>query len=295
MMIKTGHATALAAFLLLTYLTAQNARADAAPVSGTKHLQCFTASAKPSHLPSSLPVGVETIHRDTEKIITIFVPLAPTGTASRMMNTNLKNAGAPLTDRFVISDGTVRTAFVGVDTLPGSRLDLCLTEILSGFPTKKPEGVLDYIRDHLQEDFLKEPPKGFNFAWDQNRKADSPELTELFHAAKDMTVGQYPLRSKTLDDVVPLEKFIEAGYGTCLHKALLASLLLTKLGIHHRLVNGATRLVGHTWIELDDGRILDPSLEQLDHAETAKALPGWFKYGNTFAFENQVWPYLALD
>ncbi|MGK5087491.1 transglutaminase domain-containing protein [Bdellovibrionota bacterium FG-2] len=108
-------------------------------------------------------------------------------------------------------------------------------------------------------------------------------------------VGHYSLRSHQLQDVVPLEKFLEAGYGTCLHKALLASLLLDQLGIPHRLVNGATRSVGHTWIELKDGKILDPSLKKLERPSPSVAFPGWIKYGESIVFENQVWPYLELD
>jgi hypothetical protein len=269
--------------------------AGAAEIRALPKLQCLAASAKPSRLPAQLPVGVETIHRDATKIITIFVPLAPPEAASRMMDTNSKNPEAPLAERFAISDGTVRTSFIGVDTQKGGTLDLCLKEILRRLPTRKPEGVLDYLRDHLQENFLRDPPQNYVYSWDKDRKSDAPELTELYHAAKDMTVGQYPLRSKQTDDVVPLEKFLEAGYGTCLHNAILASLLLTRLGIKHRLVNGATQKGGHTWIALDDGRILDPSLRQLDRAEASQALPGWIKYGDTFVFENQVWPYLALD
>jgi hypothetical protein len=126
-------------------------------------------------------------------------------------------------------------------------------------------------------------------------RGPSEALVEIFHAAKDLAVGHYPLASKVEHPVVPLENFLRVRYGTCLHQALFASLLLKKAGVPHRLVNGATRAVGHTWIELGDGRILDPALGKLERPHPSEAWPGWIKYGDAVVFEDQVWPYLALD
>jgi hypothetical protein len=260
-------------------------------------LQCLKGLAATSTLPSSLPIGVETIHKDASKIITIFVPLAPEGSPSRILDGNAKNPDPKdrMPARFAMSDGTVRAAFVGVDTHAGTLLDACLSEISAKITDKKPETLIAYIRDRIQDDFLKAPPKNYVFSWDKKYQDVPEELTELFRAAKDMSVGQYPIRSKRMHDVVPLEKFLNTGYGTCLHKALLASLLLTRHKIPHRLVNGANHANGHTWIELADGRILDPSLKKLEQQEPSKAFEGWIKYGENSVFENQVWPYLSLD
>jgi len=256
-------------------------------------LQCLTASdTSVSKVPNRLPVGVETIHRDPKKIITIELPMAPEGIPSRIMDVNGKPAIERMPDRWVMSDGTVRTAFIGVDRSTGSRLDLCITELAARLPRMDNEATLEFLRDHLQ-DYLREPSAGFVFSWDKDSN-ETAELKELYLAAKDLPVGQYPLRSKQSHAVVLLEEFLRAGYGTCLHKAILASLLLEKLNIPHRLVNGATQKSGHTWVQLQDGRILDPSLKLLERPTLSQALPGYFKYGDTFAFENQVWPYLAL-
>ncbi|MGK5088698.1 hypothetical protein WDW86_14160, partial [Bdellovibrionota bacterium FG-2] len=61
----------------------------------SERLQCLSAPAKPSSLPSQIPIGIETIHRDPQKIITIYVPLAPNGTPSKILDTNDKTAHAP--------------------------------------------------------------------------------------------------------------------------------------------------------------------------------------------------------
>lgn len=252
--------------------------------AATIALDCLAAKAIPSTLPAKLEVGVETIHRDPDKIITIYVPMAPSLTPSRMLDTNSKKPSERLPDIFAISDGTVKTPFVGVDRRAGSRLSRCIDEIAALVPRRSPQAAYVYLRDHLQTDFLREPPKAHRFAWDRAPGAADPaELTKLFSAAKDLPVGHYPLRSKQTQSVVALEEYLRTGYGTCLHKALLAALVLEKLKLPHRLVNGAMRSGGHTWIELADGRVLDPSLSKLVPAA-----------GGAYIFENQLWPYLAL-
>jgi hypothetical protein len=191
-----------------------------------------------------------------------------------------------------MSDGTVWTAFVGVDRTPGSRLAHCISELRSRMPHSTPEASLEFLRDQLKN-YLREPAKDFTFPWDKGPD-ESISLRELFSSAKYLQVGHYPLRSQQTHAVVPLEEFLKIGYGTCLHKAIIASLLLESLGIPHRLVNGATQLAGHTWIVLPDGRVLDPSLGVLEQPKPSTVLPGRVRFGDVFAFENQVWPYLAL-
>jgi hypothetical protein len=268
-----------------------------APTSSwaAERMKCLSGDAPAPALPAKLEVGVETIHRDPEKVITIYVPVAPTGTPSRVLDTNSKKPAELMPHVFAISDGTVRTPFIGVDRSTGSRLSRCIDEIAVQMPRGTPQASYAYLRDHLQKDFLREPPKGHHFAWDRAQGTTDPaELTELFHAAKDLPVGQYPLRSRQTHAVIPLEEFLRAGYGTCLHKALLAALILEKLKLPYRLVNGAMRSGGHTWIELPGAIILDPSLKKLEPAVKLSSIPGWIRYGNQRVFENQVWPYLAL-
>lgn len=277
-------------------------------LGGAPPLRCLTADAPPPRLPARLPVGTETIHRDAQKIITIHLPVAPEGSGefqrAKILDTNSKKAREPWPERFALSDGTVFSAFVGVDRAPGSRLDLCVAELLGkGRVSGKPEALLGFLQRGLQADYLREPARDYRFPWDAPpadkagkaaAEAKAAELREQFLAVKDAPVGQYPVRSRHGHPVAPLEDFLREGRGTCLHKAVLASLILEKAGLPHRVVNGATRKTGHVWIELEDGRVLDPSLGKLASRTPAKSLPGWSSYGgDVFVFENQVWPYLT--
>ena len=65
-------------------------------------------------------------------------------------------------------------------------------------------------------------------------------------------------------------------------------------------INGAVagspgHSTGHTWIELDDGRILDPAWSSMqsvtfDH-DTHDT---WFRFGGSYRYANQSYPFMEL-
>lgn len=261
-------------------------------------LKCFSAPAAAPLLPDSVEVGVETVHADQDKIITIDVPLPGPTTAGRMRSMNSKRDIEPMPLRYVVSDGSVRRAFIGVDHRPGTRLDRCIDELVSELPRGRNgsldrEIVFEFLRDHLM-DYLRPIPQGVAMAWDQNL-TEAPILSTLFTQARDLKVGHFPLSSGVRQPVAPLESYLEQGYGACIHKSLVASMILEKLRIPHRIVMGGSMQTGHTWIELSDGRILDPTWQILDQPNDQGMNPGWMMHGQTPVFRDQIYPYLVLQ
>lgn len=102
--------------------------------------------------------------------------------------------------------------------------------------------------------------------------------------------------------MVPLERWIDLGLGYCIQHSLLAALVLQRVGVKARVVSGAIdqgpgRSSGHTWVELLDGRAIDPGWRVI----TPKILnandlfPNRFWVSDSYRFENTNFPYLVLD
>ncbi len=114
-----------------------------------------------------------------------------------------------------------------------------------------------------------------------------------------MIPGTPPLDTGCTYPVVPLEKYLEEGRGYCIQRSILVVLLLERLGIAARVVNGAVaggpgESSGHTWVELAGGRVLDPSWSLLaPKGARDPNFPDRFQFGDSFRFENQRFPYLA--
>jgi hypothetical protein len=273
-------------------------------------LSCLQQLSSLNPFQSSIEVGIETIHRDPARVITIFTPYPNSKSASgavqaiagaRVLDMNAnRQMTAYLPQMFFISDGTLDHAFIWVDHRPGSVLDRCAREIADRMRTSQvrtSEDVIAFIQKHWI-DFLRPVAPSQILPWDRSLQGKSAsEVTALqsrFQQAKDWPVGLFPQATGVFQPVVPLEAFMKAGYGVCIEKVLWASLVLEKFGIQHRVVMGGTQTTGHSWIQLADGRILDPTWQVLDRPTTAGAPAGWFHYGSSFVFEDQVFPFLAF-
>ncbi len=81
---------------------------------------------------------------------------------------------------------------------------------------------------------------------------------------------------------------------------MLCALILDKLHIPSRLVNGAVSMgpghtVGHTWVEFEDGAVLDAAWRSIGKKnEVHPDHPDWFRFGGSYRFANQCYPYSCL-
>lgn len=282
--------------------------------AGAGVVGALTWSPTPYSLPDKVGLGVATIHRYTDTrvtpsviAITVFTPVSTPTFPSAVLDLTAKKHHEVLPDRCIIGDAGLTRAFLGIDKRPGTPLDQKLAAIVAEIPTKPdgtidPEAAIQFVRVRTNQLIAWTAGSSFNdgraeFPWDKAIKVD-PSAWDTFSSAAYQTVGELPVLTGQTFPVVPLEKYLEAGQGYCIQKALLASLILERAGVPHRIANGAVSKspgvsTGHTWIELQDGRVLDPAWKQLGKPETQGApVPGFFRFGGSWRFENQTFPYL---
>ncbi len=236
--------------------------------------------------PSSRGVGVETIHNDSGRIITILLPMPERG--QRLLDLNATRFNTAYPERFTMSDGTLASAFISIDLRPRSLLSACVAELAGRVRAsgRSTEARLEALRD-LTHEFLREVPDTYSFPWDPRRER---RLPREFEEAGSLAPGHYPLETSLSHPVIPLEAFLKEGRGACLPKVMLTSLVMKELDIEHRVRAGGTESSGHMWIELPDGRHLDPTWRLLQRPTSRGASPGWFRMDQTYLFENQFFP-----
>lgn len=306
--------------LLFGVVCATATLAQANPAELQSYLSKRLASQPWSgQLPTKVNMGAATIHRYQEPkvappliAVTVWVPMAWQGGPSLLENLNATTLPRDLKNKWIIGDGGTTRAFVGVDLSPGSALEQAIdyllkkamegTEALS--PAERRESILrfaamktgDYVRwteGATFNDGRQELP------WDI-AIGSVGDLSVPFKTAAPLPIFHYPVDSGVQFPVVGLERYLAIGKGYCLHKALVASLLLSRAGIEHRLVNGAVSLspgvsTGHTWIELPEGRVLDvawnlletPKKGHPDHSD-------WIFVGSKWRFQNENYLVLSL-
>ncbi len=264
-------------------------------------------------LPPLVGLGVNTIHRYEDKrvtppliAVTVFTPVPTDAAPGEVRDTNSKPFAERLPAVFVIGDSGHTRAFTGVDTRAGSPLAARLDAIIATMPGggADPEQAIEWLRRNVNRLIRWTAGSSANdgraeFAWDKAiRIKDS--AWEAFRGVDRQEIGAPPVATGDSFPVVPFERYLEAGEGYCIQKALLSALILDRLGIPFRLINGAVstgpgKTCGHTWLELADGRIFDgawSTVEQprRDHADH----PDWYRIGGSYRFPNQRYPYLAL-
>ena len=245
-------------------------------------LECLKAVSSAT-VPSR--VGVQTVHNWSAPItLLIPMPLSPQG---KVLDMNALDS-SQMPETFRISEGTLRSAFMLVDARQGSPLSACLDELVEDVRAraKTKETQLQLLKTFIAE-HLDEVKAGDVFAWDPKVV---PPLPPEFPKAAPLTPGHAPLMTKLLQPTVRLEAYLQDGRGLCLQKALLTSLILKRLGIKHRVRAGSSQFAGHTWIELTDGRHLDPTWQLLETTTTEGAWPGWFRFSRSFLYRNDHFP-----
>jgi hypothetical protein len=245
------------------------------------------------------PVGVETIHRDSETTITIFLPLPASG-AGYLEDLNALSFDDKYPARFIFSDGSLISSFIEVDLSAGSRLSQCVDELAERFQKalgRKADPLPALV--NFFDDYMDPIPAGFRLPWETTRP---PPLPPEFAGAADLPVGHYPLATKLSQRVVPLEAFLKEKRGVCVQRVLLVSLLMKKLGLRHRVRAGGIQVEGdgsgggggHVWVELPDRRHLDPTWHLLEKPSRDGVDEGWFRMDRTYLFRNQVFP-IVID
>lgn len=247
----------------------------------------FSMSLVFAALPSASFVGLANATRFStgthgEIEIGIEIPLDYSGW---LVNQNLNEGFLP--NKFIISDGTSIRPFIGVDRTEGSELDLRIREMVlkiqknlkispALLSTSEKEQVLQYIAQHLNE-FIDWPMS-------HSTAQASDDLTKRPSALHDLPIGRW-IETERVQPVEAFENILDRKKGVCIDMALLASFLLEKFHISHRIIFGSVQNPnaswgGHTWIELPGGRILDVAWKTLGYPDYVTDM-GWRFFGNS--------------
>lgn len=290
--------------------------APMAPVTGGGPVGAAQVWHPPTALPATVGLGVATIDRYEDprvvasKItVTVFTPIPTDEFPGEFMNLNAKASSTLLPNRAIIGDAGHTRSFVGIDKRPGTPLDKALAKIEAKIPkgpTGQPtlDGAVEWLRANVNTIVKWAPGSTFNdgrpgLPWDKKIKVPDSVWGPFGQVATEV-VGHEPKSASATFPVVPLERYLEVGQGYCIHKALVAALVLERMGFGCRIANGAVAkspglTTGHTWLELEDGRILDVAWSRCEKPSTEKdpMFPRRFKYGGSWRFENQCYPYIG--
>ena len=247
--------------------------------------------------PQTQGVSTATVYSDPGVVITQYLPARSEG--SSYLNFNAKKYNERLPDVFIAGDGTLNLPFVRIDQRPGSPLSRQLSHFESLARAEfgsRPDAILKWVHQKLLEQLG--PIENVSAHPLYVRENTSAELQTAFASAGRLLPGHEPIKTSVRHPVVNLEAFIHARQSYCFQKAIIGSLLLSRAGIEHKIIAAnlqtGMETVGHTVLQLKDGRILDPTLQVLSKQTTEGALPGWVQYGNgLFLFKDQAHYYLV--
>jgi hypothetical protein len=231
-------------------------------------------------------VGVETIFKGMGKSVVIAVAMP--GPRGHLLNLNALGHGDRLPISFIYSDGAFDTPFIEVDSHPGTPLDIQIKLFAADVERNASidqEAKLDYLRTFIAQRIGEVHGTG------DQQALPVPEVEEVINEP----VGHFPLSTQLSKKVVKLESFLSSRQGNCVPKTILTSLILRRLGIKHAIRAGATELSGHLWIELDDGRILDPTWQVIERPHFNGSWPGWFGFSRSYLRLDPVYPITVDD
>jgi hypothetical protein len=228
-----------------------------------------------ANLPEVLPMGYAVNHRYYSRMgaHTIFsaIPLPGRRSRDRLLDFARFNVDTPIPKRFVIGDGQSHRALIGVDLNPGSPLSKQVQRIRKTIQWARGNATKQDLIELISQNIANQLGPVIRTA--DQRRSDQPALP-WDGLAKDAPVTELDFTRMPVDHdaipgrfnlpIVPLEEMIAYGESYCLGQAVLAWILLRDLGIPSRLLLGANattpdRYIGHTSVELGDGRIVDPA------------------------------------
>jgi transglutaminase superfamily protein len=267
----------------------------------------------PYSLPDRARVGVCTVHRYRDErlaspdvTISAFVPMQTDAFVGSLLNLEAIRFDERIPDRAIIADGGRTRAFIGIDQRPGTPLDAYLERIVACVPRGKdgvdPEAALEYLRVNAARILKMTKGAATNdpsaeLPWDRQIQLSEGDMT-TFAKASALEFGAVPVMTPSDRPVVPLERYIERGEGYCIQRAILVDLVLRRLGIPSRVVTGAISVApgvssGHTWVELGDGRVFDPSWRLIAKPGARdENPPHGFKFGDSYRYAYRWFVYL---
>jgi hypothetical protein len=268
--------------------------------------------------PKKVTVGVAHVHAhqlepgDSAYTVSVVVPALHPQLPSRLADLRTQDPRRPWAERFVITDGAVGAQMVLVDQRPGSALSMQLDALLRemkgrGVDLKSSKSVLKDLRDHTEDFYRGSSGNLLAGHRDAALKISKQKLgadgQKVFGDFRGKDISGDVWASSETRDAVPLEAFLADSRDTmCFHNALLASLLLQRVGVPHRLRAGFASFgrpsydtTGHTIIELADGRILDPTWHLLKKKKPHADYPGWIEGDGWYWTDYDHYPYLILE
>jgi hypothetical protein len=268
--------------------------------------------------PPEMNVGVAHIHRyqlapgDQPYTVSVVVPALHPSAPSHLADLARQDPVRPWPDRFVITDGDPGAQMILVDQRPGSVLSQQLDAIVAdmgerGVNSQQSEAVLRELRDHTKDyysrfesNFLRGTREG---VLRHEEQWLSPGADRVFRdfLGKEISGNIWP--TQDMRPSLPFEHYLAEPSNTmCFHNAMLASLILQRVGVAHRLRTGFASFnnpsyinTGHTVIELSDGRILDPTWGILKTIERHSEHREWVSGRAWWWTPYQHYPYLVLD
>ncbi len=242
-------------------------------------------------------------------VFTIYQPVAGDYQGPLYDLTNYPDS-RDLPEVILLGDGALDIPLTLIDYREGSPLRKQIRDFVKALQirTSSQEELLQILATELREllagpnnwlgprlkEFL--PDLGFQDhgeVTDQHKKAfaalaEKPELFVYW-------------RADTSTPVVPLEYMLaDPKRMMCFHHSLFVSLILRELNIEHQLVTGfsasetnAKKFIGHTWIQLPDGRSLDAQWKLLEKPEAAK--DGFSKISRSYSQRNAHFPFMKVE
>jgi hypothetical protein len=268
--------------------------------------------------PPQMNVGVAHIHkyqlspRDQPFTVSVVVPALHPTEPSDLADLARQDPNRPWPERFVITDGDPAAQMILVDQRPGSVLAKQLDAIVvdmeqRGVNLQQTEAVLGEIRDHTKDyysrfesNFLRGTREGVLRLEEQVLSPAAQRVFQNF-IGKEISGNIWP--TDDMRPSLPFEHYLAEPSNTmCFHNAMLASLVLQRVGVAHRLRTGFASFnspsylnTGHTVIELVDGRFLDPTWGILKPIKRHSEHPEWISGGAWWWTPHAHYPYLVLD
>ncbi len=239
-------------------------------------------------------VGAEYIHSPPPGArISALLPL-PAADQGHIEDFNGYGPNQAYPKKFTLSDGTILTPFIYVDLSTGSPLHKIVTLHAQRVSATAMglEGKLNLLKSYVSDNILALVPDDDPILVSSSKGL--PTFNEIEYVG-NLSTGHFPIPVPKRFQTISFESFIEYGRGFCVHKVLLTSLIMKELDIPHSIRFGSTGLVGHSWIQLPDGRILEPTWNLLVKPGKSEMTGGWFKVGNTSVYQFDFYPFAVWD
>ncbi|MEM7645724.1 MAG: hypothetical protein AAF203_02330 [Pseudomonadota bacterium] len=259
--------------------------------------------------PKVASITAVNIFVNPERIITHFLPSTDDPAQYRDFNDMAFDQSLP--PHFVTGDGTLTLPFIKVDSRPESPLTKKIVDFENKitlanreWKIKKSEAVIRWLHKELlgfMPPVIDQPKHPFFVS-----ESLTPEVESAFIEAGMHPPGEGAVATKEQHPLRGLDEFIDPNIGSfCFHKGLVASLILRRANIPHRVLSASikdrdeaqadTPWGGHFVIELADGRILDPTKQVLAPIEKENVPDGWIGYDDYLLWTHQLHYYLPLS